>query len=213
MSTIGVVLAAGEGRRFRASAADGPAVKPDLGHKLLVEFRGRPLATWAVEAALLSSLDRVLLVTGSADLSPVLAWLEANRPQISLAKLEVVHNDRWQEGQATSVSLGLQRAGAAGCQAVVVGLADQPLVPPEAWTAVAEAPGLIAVATFNGLRRPPVKLDRAVWGLVPTVGDSGARTLIRMRPELVSEVTCSGNPIDVDTVKDLYTVKDLRAWS
>lgn len=180
MTTAAVVLAAGLGRRFPG--------------KLRASFRGRPLAQWALETAAAATLDELLVVVGEDDLADL-------RPPGAL----VVRNPDPAAGQATSLGVAIAAAEAAGHDAVVVGLADQPLVPVEAWRRVAavSGDGPIATATFGGDRRPPVRLHRSVWPLLPASGDEGARVLLRSRPELVVEVPCPGDPVDIDTPEDL----------
>jgi CTP:molybdopterin cytidylyltransferase MocA len=68
---------------------------------------------------------------------------------------------------------------------------------------VAVAEGSLAVAVFDGLRRPPTKVGRRFWDELPVSGDSGARSLLAARAPDVLEVACRGNPADIDTVEDL----------
>ena len=147
-------------------------------------------------------IDRVVIVTGALTREDLAADAAVagflTRPDVTTH-----HNPDWAEGQSTSVRLGIDAARAAGADAVVIGLADQPFVTPDAWRSVASGLGPITVATYDGRRGNPVKLHTSVWGLLPTSGDEGARVLMRNRPDLVLEVACSGSPADIDTVEDL----------
>jgi CTP:molybdopterin cytidylyltransferase MocA len=186
MTTAAVILAAGGGSRFVGDTS-----------KLLVSFRARPLVTWTVDAALGADLDETIVVSGAVDLSAVLP-----------ADVTVLGNEAWASGLASSLRVGLDWCERWGHAAAVVGLGDQPLVSADAWRAVATSTGApIAVATYSGRRRNPVRLARSVWSLVPVTGDQGARAVMTSRPELVREVACPGDPADVDTVEDL------RQWS
>jgi CTP:molybdopterin cytidylyltransferase MocA len=183
-----VILAAGAGSRFAGEQ-----------HKLLAPWRGRPLAAWAIDHAVGAGIGPTWLVTGAVDLvaAGVVPW-----------GVEVLANDHWSSGQATSLARAVSAARSARLDAIVVGLADQPLTPPDAWRAVAAATAApIAVATYGGRRRNPVRLAREVWDLLPVTGDEGARALMARRPDLVMAVACEGDPADIDTMEDL------RQWS
>jgi nicotine blue oxidoreductase len=181
VSTAGIVLAAGGGSRF-----GGPH------HKLVSAFRGRPLLSWVLAAAEAAGLDDVAVVVGAVDLGAVVPH-----------GMSVIENTDWASGQASSLLAAVSWAAARQYEAIVVGLGDQPLVPAAAWTAVASSSSPIAVATFGGRRRPPVRLARTVWSLLPTEGDEGARVLMRAQPDLVEEVVCEGEPVDIDNEEDL----------
>lgn len=175
-----VILAAGAGRRFR-----GP------GHKLDARLRGRPILERAVDSAMAAGIGPVVVVTGA--------------PLATALHPSVVHvvNEQWAEGQITSLRAGIRAAAELGADAVLVGLGDQPFVPPEAWRRVAALDRPIVVATYHGQRGHPVRLHRDTWSLLPHRGDEGARSLLGRHPDLVTELPCEGSPIDIDTLEDL----------
>jgi CTP:molybdopterin cytidylyltransferase MocA len=177
---VAVVLAAGAGTRFRGDS-----------HMLDARIDDRSLLARAVDAAVDAAIGPVVVVTGA----PV-------RTSLPPAVVPVV-NDRWAEGQMTSLHAGIAAAAELGASAVVVGLGDQPFVTADAWRAVAAVDAPIAIATYDGRRGHPVRLAEETWGLLPDGGDEGARALMRLRPDLVTEVPCEGSPIDIDTVEDL----------
>ena len=182
MSTIRplvVLLAAGSGSRFH-----GP------GHKLTSTLGGTSVIDRALHSALAADIGPVVVVTGATAL---------NLP-VGVTRLP---NPEWERGLANSLQVAVHHAREAGYDSIVVGLGDQPLVTPEAWRRVAQADSPIAVATYDGTRGNPVKLEAATWAELPTTGDEGARPVMRAHPGWVVEVPCTGSAFDVDTTQDL----------
>jgi CTP:molybdopterin cytidylyltransferase MocA len=179
IATVGVLLAAGGGRRFAGTT-----------HKLLAPIDGQTVAGRSLAVARRVGFAHLIVVTGAVALE-----LPADVVEVA--------NPSWANGLATSLQAAIAHAIGLGATAVVVGLADQPFVTVSAWRAVASSPAPIAVATYDGVPGNPVRLGATVWPLLPIDGDEGARSLIRVRPELVQEVPCAGHPTDIDTTEDL----------
>jgi molybdenum cofactor cytidylyltransferase len=191
-STLAVLLAAGGGSRFQSG--DGT-------HKLLARVGDRPLARHSIEHVVASGLP-VIVVTGcEPGVAAIVHDIAEGSPHSDL--VTILHNPDWRSGQASSLALAVNHARSRAATAVVVGLADQPDVPAEAWRAVAASAAPLAVATYNGRRGHPVRLAAEMWDELPLSGDSGARDLMRLRPESVGEVPCQGSADDVDTLEDL----------
>lgn len=182
-----LVLAAGAGSRFVGTT-----------HKLLVPIAGKPVVRHVLEAVATSGVSPIIVVTGAVPLDGVLATPLPGNPEVI-----VTHNEHWQSGMASSLQCGLVVARQRGLAGVVVGLGDQPGIPASAWRQVADTVAPIAVATYHGERRNPVRIHAELWDQLPHDGDEGARTLIRVRPELVTEVACEGNADDIDTADDV----------
>lgn len=185
MTAAAVVLAAGAGRRFG-------------GAKAAAELGGRPLVAHAVEAARASGIGRVVVVVG-AQADVVAAAVPSG------ADVEVVRNDRWEQGQSTSLAAGLAALGD-GVDVAVVLLADQPGIEPAAITGVvARVRGGAEAARVRHDDGPshPVALARRVWPRLAAVsGDVGARAVFGALD--LAEVRVAG-PVarDVDTRGDL----------
>jgi molybdenum cofactor cytidylyltransferase len=182
----GVVLAAGDGRRF-----GGP--------KQLARLRGRPLLEHPLAAMAASGLDRLVVVLG--------ANASAIRREVDLHGAEPVLCPDWDRGQSASLRAGVAALEAEGAEAVVVVLGDQPFLSPRAIAAVLDARGEGAVAvwaTYRGVPAHPVVLERELFEAVGAVhGDEGARGLLAGLP--VRDVPCDGlgRPDDIDTREQL----------
>lgn len=186
MTVAAVLLAAGAGTRFL-----GPT------SKLRADLLGKPVLEWSLDAVLAAGFDDVFVVTGADDLEDLVP-----------KSVHRVSCPDWELGQAHSLRSGIEAARAGGHTAVVVGLADQPLVGQSTWESLrnCDAPGIVA-STYAGRRRPPMKLDGPVWDLLPAEGDNGARELMLSRPDLVTELGSTGHPGDVDTEEALADVR------
>jgi CTP:molybdopterin cytidylyltransferase MocA len=195
----GVLLAAGEGSRFG---------RP----KALVELDGQTLAERGVTMLRRGGADPILVVTGAAP--------------VEMDGILAVYNEQWRTGMGSSLRAALRAlTGAEGAQdrpaatlaadvgAVVVALADQPLIGTDAVARLIAAyrgGAGVAVACYDGQPRNPVLLAREHWPevIAAATGDQGARAFLRARPELVTLVECgdTGSPDDIDTAADLDRV-------
>lgn len=206
-NVVGVLLAAGAGSRFT-----GPT------HKLLARLDAtaeRPSET-VVERSLASliaaDIGPIVVVTGAADVTDAIGIgididgiaAPGGRPADQSAVM-FAHNPDWADGQASSVQTGVAAARRLDADRVVFGLGDQPGVTSAAWRTVAASStgATITVASYDGRRGNPVAVGSELWDLLPEEGDEGARSLMRLRPDLVVEVPCSGSSDDIDTTEDL----------
>jgi CTP:molybdopterin cytidylyltransferase MocA len=190
----GLILAAGAGTRF-ASSAD--AVGGEGSSKLLAELGGRPLLSFAVDAACaVDELERVVVVLGSG--------AETILERVSFGRAEPVLCAEWSRGQAASLRCGL--AALSDADRVVVTLGDEPDVTATVIRRFLDAsPG--SRAAYEGRPGHPVLLGQHhMTELSSLTGDRGARDLLRGGPTIECGELCSGR--DVDTSEDLEAIRD-----
>jgi molybdenum cofactor cytidylyltransferase len=156
----GIVLAAGGSERFGSL-------------KQLLPWRGKPLAWYALHAALDAGLEPIVVVIGA----------EASRVQRALAS-EGVHfmeNPAWADGQSTSMRAGLHVVQDS-VEAAVLLLADMPMVSDDLLRALVkmhrETLASLVAPVAGGRRGNPVLFDRGTFHALRDVrGDQGGRGL------------------------------------
>jgi nicotine blue oxidoreductase len=180
-TVAGVVLAAGEGRRF-----------------------GSPKAVARVAGERL--VDRAVRLLTDGGCAPIV--VVAGATPLEVPGATVVQNTEWRSGMGTSLRVGL--ASVNGAPAAVLVTVDAPWLGPEAVRRViaAHAAGArVVTATYGGRPGHPVLLDREHFAEAArrAEGDVGARAFLRAHPDLVTRVACddTGYPDDVDTPGDL----------
>jgi molybdenum cofactor cytidylyltransferase len=178
----GLVLAAGEGRRFG-------------GTKQLALVRGRPLLEHAL-AAVAGLSPRVVVLGHEA---------EAIRAAVDLQGAAPVVCPEWAEGQAASLRCGVAALG--DVDAAVILLGDMPDVTSAAVAAVAGAAGGDAVrGSYDGVPGHPVLLRRPLLDRVGELrGDVGFRSLLECANIVKVELAGLANPRDIDTREELAT--------
>jgi nicotine blue oxidoreductase len=191
MTTVGLVLAAGAGRRM-----GGP--------KALVRLTdgGPTLVETAVARVTDAGCDRVVVVVGAAG-DEVAALVDGRGAQ-------VVQAADWDEGMGASLRAGLAHLGAGDDDLALVTLVDLPDVGAEVVRRVLEAASpdgraALARAAYDGVPGHPVALGRDHWAAVITTarGDRGARDHLRATPHHLIECGDLATGRDLDTVGDL----------
>jgi CTP:molybdopterin cytidylyltransferase MocA len=180
----GLVLAAGEGRRF-----GGP--------KAVVEVDGERL------------VDRAVRVLREGGCEPV--YVVAGAVTVEVPHATTVGNEDWRSGMASSLRAGLA-ALPESADAVVLSLVDQPGIGADVIARLVgrlRNGHQLVVASYDGHLRNPVGVARRLWPAVSAaaVRDEGARAFIREHPDLVDAVECAdiGDATDIDTPPDLVS--------
>ena len=186
-----IVLAAGLSSRFG---------RP----KQLEILAGDPLVVHTVRKAQAAATGNVIVVVGA----------EADRVRDALVDLPVsiVDNPAFASGQASSLIAGISHAQANGADAVIVLLADQPGIDPDAIVDLqaARASGaLVGMAEYGAERGHPVMFGHELFPeLLALSGDAGGREVVRRHQ--ADLVLVSGRrstvPADLDREDDRAAV-------
>ena len=193
----GIVLAAGRGARFRATAGE---------NKLLVPIRGQPVIYRSVKAVLDSTLKPILLVVGF-ERERVLSALGKLQEH---PKLQIVVNERWAEGLSMSLRAALAHLSERA-PGVLVLPGDMPFMTPQLVDRVARRfleTGKICFPTYQGQKGHPTAIPRALFPeLRQLTGDAGALRVVEAHWDEAERLELSAEEaltqVDIDRADDL----------
>lgn len=156
-------------------------------------------------------LERAVRVAREAGCSPVVVVLGAEYAQVLgnslLGDAVPVINDKWEEGMASSIRLGVRTLGfvAKGAEGVVLMTCDMPAVTVSHLRALM-ASGEVTASRYAGRSGVPAYFSAGYFDrLMALQGEAGARKLLRS----AHCVDLEGGELDVDTAADLARAQEL----
>ena len=186
--TVIVILAAGGSRRLGQP-------------KQLLAVSGEPMIRRVVRSAVETGVEQVVVVLGSSAFDCVSA--------IKQCGADIVVNPFWESGLAGSIRIGVERAEAAGADAVLILLADQPCLTSkvirEFLDRAMARPDQVIAARYGDVVGPPIFFGSSWFPQLKALqGDEGARKLIREQQDGGIEIVdWPEGAIDIDLPEDL----------
>lgn len=195
-----VLLAAGQGSRMGGVP------------KSLMTLQGVPLINRQLIALSGAGVDEVVVVTGY--------YHEQVEFAVEQFPVKVVRNPHPENGQASSVRLGIETLGT-GYDAVIMALSDQPLMAASDISALIGAfkkrmRGEIVMPMVNGQRGNPIVLSgEAIIQILHSGQNMVCRQFMDQNPHLVTHYETDNTHfvMDVDTPEDLVEFERKTGWT
>lgn len=187
-----IVLAAGNSSRMNGET------------KQMLEFEGRTLLRRAAETALKTEFPTVVVL--GADHQTLSREIED-------LPLEIAVNEMWESGIGSSISKGLSSLSAAGTDAVIIMLCDQPFVTAETLRrlrdAFVETKKPIAASRYENTFGVPALFAREIFAELKNLQkDEGAKKIIKKHIARTALVHAPEAAFDVDTRQDFEKLKN-----
>lgn len=158
----GVLIAAGESKRLGVP-------------KQLIKWKRKTLIEFIINSVQKAHIQPIYVVLG--------ANYEKIKIKLKNLKIEIIHNESWQEGKGSSIRKGIQSLPF-WVEAAIIFVVDQPYLTVDLVKEIIRQYQVhhyqIIAPIVNGIQTNPVLLDRSVFEDLKTLeGEAGARTVFR----------------------------------
>jgi molybdenum cofactor cytidylyltransferase len=188
-TTGAIILAAGRSSRMAGA------------HKLLEDWKGKPLIAHVVDAVAAAGLPPPIVVLG--------ARADAVRAALAGRAAQFVVAGDYADGLAHSLRAGIA-AIPAHWDAALICLGDMPRIEASLLRALAAAPGDVVVPVWKGKRGNPVRWSRTHFaGLSSLSGDVGGKALLAGLALPPTEIATDSDALldDIDTPEALAALR------
>lgn len=183
----GIIMASGYSKRMGQN-------------KLLMDFRGKPIIEYVIEAARDSDLDKIIIIYRDERIAQIGKTYE----------IECFYNDRAHLGQSQSVILGVKEAPP-GSYMFFVG--DQPFINPSLINKLIkkhkeDEKKIIIPKYKDKMGMPIIFPNKFKEDLLKVDGDKGGRDIIRENPDQVNSLDIG----DEKLLVDIDNIKEYKYW-
>lgn len=193
-NTAIIILAAGSASRYGSI-------------KQLLHFNNKSLLQHAIDEAIESGAEPVVVVTG-AHASEITK--ELNEQQV-----EIIYNEDWQQGMASGIVAGVKHAITYNndIENIIVTVCDQPFISAslfkELYQTQAESTKHIVASSYADTLGTPVLFTQKFFDeLMQLQGDEGAKKILKKYSSDVASTEFPQGEIDIDTQRDYNDLVD-----
>jgi len=180
-----------------------------LGHpKQLLKYKNQTLLRHAANTALATGMRPVLVVLG--------ADRETFKDELSGTEVNIVVNNEWNEGMASSIRSGIKELqdNFPSVDGAIIMVCDQPFVHKDLLIQLLETQKKsgkpVVAAYYEGVKGTPVLFHHRWFPeLMALTGDKGARKILEKNPLLIETIPFPEGKLDIDTESDY---KELEKW-
>ena len=180
-----------------------------LGHpKQLLKYKNQTLLKHAADTALATGIRPVLVILG--------ADRDTFKEELSGTEVNIVVNNEWNEGMASSIRAGIKelQANFPTVDGAIIMVCDQPFVHKGLLNQLLEIQKEtgkpMVAAYYEGVKGTPVLFHHRLFPeLMALTGDKGARKILEKNPLLVETIPFPEGKLDIDTESDF---KELEKW-
>ena len=182
-----IILAAGSASRFGSA-------------KQLLFFNQKSLLQHVINEAITAQINSIIVVTG-ANAELILQSLQQH-------SIQVVYNEHWQQGMASSIVAGLSEMLLnKEINEVIITVCDQPFVTAHLFNQLCKkktesGKNIVACSYADTVGTPVLFTQKYFDKLLHLQGDEGAKKLLKQYHDEVATVSFPQGIIDIDTRED-----------
>ncbi len=184
-----IILASGESKRLGTP-------------KQLLPYKNKTLLHHIIESAINSKCRKIIVVIG--------AYAKKLNKHISQLPIDIIENQNWAEGKASSIRAGLKAltSKSDNVNAAIFLTCDQPFISTDVidgLIAIYEKTNSTIVASkYADTIGVPALFDRKHFSEIFSLkGNQGAKSIIANYHEKIATVSFQKGSIDIDTIEDL----------